>query len=111
MRFFAPEYESVELSSCLESALTVAERELRHVTAIVKEYQTTPELFCRPGQLNQVFLNLILNAGHAVIPSGEINLRCWYDLSSVYASVSDSGKGIPIPFFRGKSLHPIFRTV
>ncbi len=108
-RVDAPEFEAVTLTSCLESALTVAEIELQHVTTIRKEFQSVPELFCRPGQLNQVFLNLLLNAGHAIVASGEIILRCWHDLSNIYASVSDSGKGIPDEV-RSRLFEPFFTT-
>ena len=108
-RVDAPEYESITLSSCLESALTVAERELRHAT-VRREYQQIPELFCRPSLLNQVFLNLLLNAGHALTESGsEIVLKCWSDTTSVYASVSDSGKGIPEEV-RSRVFEPFFTT-
>jgi PAS domain S-box-containing protein len=108
-RVDAPEFEKVALSFCLESALSVADRELRHVTAIRKEYQPVPELLCRPGQLNQVFLNLLLNAGNAVVPPGEIILRCWHDAECVFASVSDSGIGIPEEV-RSRLFEPFFTT-
>ena len=48
-----------------------------------------------PGQLNQVFLNLLINAGQAIVPPGEIVLKSWHDDDFVYASVSDTGQGIP----------------
>ena len=87
----------------------MAERELRHAT-VRREYQQIPELFCRPSLLNQVFLNLLLNAGHALTESGsEIVLKCWSDTTSVYASVSDSGKGIPEEV-RSRVFEPFFTT-
>jgi signal transduction histidine kinase len=101
--------ESVVLSSCLESALNICGNELNSLAAIRKEYDQLPELLCNPGQLNQVFLNLLLNAGHAIEPPGEIVLRSWHDASFVYASVSDTGKGIPEQI-RDRIFDPFFTT-
>ena len=94
-RVDALEYEPVALSSCMESALTIVYNELKYVATIRKEYEPVPEILCHPGQLNQVFLNLLVNAGQAIVPPGEILLRCRHDDAYVYASVSDTGKGIP----------------
>ena len=94
-RVDALEYETVALSSCMESALTIVYNELKYIATIRKEYEPMPETLCHPGQLNQVFLNLLVNAGQAIVPPGEILLRCRHDDAYCYASVSDTGKGIP----------------
>ncbi len=94
-RVDAAENEPVLLSSCLESALTICYNELKYSATIRKEYLPTPEVVCNPGQLNQVFLNLLINAGQAITPPGELVLRSWHDDGFVYASVSDTGPGIP----------------
>ena len=89
------EFEAVALSSCMERALSICSNELNKVAAIRKEYDSDQKVLCHPGQLNQVFLKLLVNAGQAIVPPGEILLRCWQDDTYVYASVSDTGKGIP----------------
>ncbi len=94
-RMDAPELKPVILSDCLESALVICSNELKCVATIRKEYEPLPEVPCHPGQLSQVFLNLLLNAGQALEPMGEIVLRSWSDDAFVYASVSDTGPGIP----------------
>ncbi len=94
-RVDSPEQESVQLSSCLESALTICYNELKYVAEIRKEYEPGPEILCHPGQLNQVFLNLLVNAAQSMTAPGEIVLRCRHDDLFVYASVSDTGNGIP----------------
>jgi two-component system, NtrC family, sensor kinase len=91
----APVHEPVELISCLESALNICTNELKYVATIRKEYTPLPKVLGNPGQLNQVFLNLLVNAGQAIVPMGVIVLRSWHDESFVYASVSDTGEGIP----------------
>ena len=108
-RVDAPEQESVQLNSCLDSALNICSNELKYVAVIRKEYEPGPEVICHAGQLNQVFLNLLTNAGQAITPPGEIVLRCWHDDSSVYASVKDSGQGIP-ESIRDRIFEPFFTT-
>ena len=104
------EQEAVTLDSCLESALNICCNELSNVATIRKEYASLPVL-CHPGQLNQVFLNLLLNAGQAITTPkpGEIELRSWHDDAFVYASVGDTGKGIPEEI-RGRIFDPFFTT-
>ena len=104
-----PEFEPTELSGCLESALNICSHELQSVATIRKEYTRMPEICCHPGELNQVFLNLLLNAGQAITPPGEIVLSCRGDGDFVYASVSDTGTGIP-PEILGRIFEPFFTT-
>jgi two-component system, NtrC family, sensor kinase len=109
-RLDALEQKPVGLSTCMESALTICFNELKYVAKIRKEYEPTPDVLCHPGQLNQVFLNLLVNAGQAITkPMGEIVLRSWYDDTHVYASVSDSGMGIP-PEQQERIFDPFYTT-
>jgi signal transduction histidine kinase len=89
------ECEAVTLASCLESALTICFNEVKKVAVIRQEFEEGPEVLCHPGQMNQVFLNLLLNAGQAMTTQGELVLRNHHDERFVYASVSDTGAGIP----------------
>ncbi len=108
-RVDALEQESVQLTSCLESALTICYNELKYTAEIKKEYEQVPEILCHPGQLNQVFLNLLVNAGQALVKPGEITLKCWHDDHFVHASVSDTGCGIP-ESVRARIFDPFFTT-
>jgi PAS domain S-box-containing protein len=108
-RVDALEQEPATLTSCLESALTIARNELKYVATIRKEYGTVPEILCNPGHLNQLFLNLLINADHAIIPPGEITLKSWCDEEFVYASVGDTGRGIPEEV-RNRIFEPFFTT-
>ena len=103
------ELQRIDLNSCLESALTIVHNELKYCATIHKEYGDLPEIMVNPNQLSQVFLNLLVNAGHALGDSGEIILRSWYDEEFVYASVSDTGQGIPEEI-REKLFEPFFTT-
>lgn len=108
-RVDAPTKEWIRLSVCLESALNICYNELNDRAAIRKEYLPTPEIYCNSGKLNQVFLNLLRNAGQAIVPPGVIVLRSWSDNAFVYASVSDSGSGIP-EGTRARIFEPFFTT-
>jgi PAS domain S-box-containing protein len=88
------ENESIDLTSCMESALNVCFNELKYRAEVRREYRPVPEVVCNSGHLNQVFLNLLVNAGQAITPPGEIVLSCWHDDAFVYASVRDNGCGI-----------------
>jgi len=108
-RLDAQERELVELGNCLESALSIAYNELKYVATITRQYQQLPQVLCHPGQLNQVFMNLLVNAGQAITPPGEIVLCTWFDDGYVYASVSDTGQGIPWSI-RERIFEPFFTT-
>ena len=103
------ERELTDLNRCLESALTIVNNELKYVATVRKEYGDLPELLCNPGQLSQVFLNLLVNAGHAIVGRGEIVLRSWCDEEFVHVSVSDTGAGIPEEI-RCRLFEPFFTT-
>ena len=105
------ECETVALTSCLESALTIAHNELKYVATIRREYESLEDVLCHPSQLSQVFLNLLVNAGQAIVTPerGEIVLRSWDDTAFVYASVSDTGKGIPEEI-KDRIFDPFFTT-
>ncbi len=108
-RMDAMHMQPLSLENCLERALHICWNELKYQAVIRKEYAPGPELSGHPGQLNQVFLNLLVNAGQAITPPGEIVLRCWHDPEFVYASVSDTGSGIPDEL-QEKIFDPFFST-
>ena len=109
-RIDADTMEPVSLESCLERALSICHNELKYLATINKEYQPGPKILCHPGQLNQVFLNLLVNAAQAFTGvGGEITLRCWSDDAFVYASVSDTGSGIPEEV-KSRIFDPFFTT-
>jgi signal transduction histidine kinase len=54
-----------------------------------------PAIYCNLGQLNQVFMNLLVNAAQAMDSQGEITVKTSCDDKNVYIAVSDTGKGIP----------------
>ncbi len=103
------EWQWVDLHKGLESTLNVVWNELKYKTEVVKEYATLPEVECLPSQLNQVFMNLLVNAAHAIEEHGVITLRTGASDEEVWIEVSDTGKGIP-PENLKRIFEPFFTT-
>ncbi|NMG28732.1 ATP-binding protein [Aromatoleum evansii] len=103
------ERELANLEAGLESTLNVVWHELKYKADVVKEYSGLPELECIPSQLNQVFMNLLVNAAHAIETHGRITLRTGFDDEVVWVEVEDTGKGIP-PEHLSRIFEPFFTT-
>jgi PAS domain S-box-containing protein len=102
----------VNLNECLESTIAIAWNELKYKVTLEKDYGELPELSCHPHQLNQVFLNLLVNGAHAIAEKGIIKIKTWHDDKAIFISISDTGCGIPAenlsrifePFFTTKEV-------
>ncbi|WP_026604361.1 ATP-binding protein [Methylomonas sp. 11b] len=103
------EQQSANLESGLDSTLNVVWNEIKYKADVVKEYGGIPEINCIASQLNQVFMNLLINAVQAIEDHGRITLRTAYDEQSVWVEVEDTGKGIK-PEQLGKIFDPFFTT-
>ena len=90
----AHEMELANIEQGLESTLNVAWNELKYKAEIIKEYERVGEVKCNLAQLNQVFMNLLVNAVHAIEEHGQITLRTGQDSESIWVEVEDTGKGI-----------------
>jgi len=89
------EYRQADLNECLRSAINIAWNEIKHKATLKKELGEIPRTRCYPQQMNQVFMNLLVNAAHAIEPQGVITVRSWEEDGSVCVSVADTGQGIP----------------
>lgn len=93
------EKSPADLVRALDATITIASNEYKYHARIVKEYQEIPYVDCYLGDLNQVFLNLIVNAAHAIaaasINDGTITVKTWMEGATVYISIGDNGTGIP----------------
>jgi len=109
----------VDVSRCIQSTLIVAQNELKYVADVDVMLGELPPIFGYPGELNQVILNLLVNASHAVAQRfagtaerGLIRVRSETRAGFVVISVADNGCGIPLehqprifePFFTTKAV-------
>lgn len=103
------EWHFANLENGLESTLNIVWNEIKYKAEVKKEYGGLPEIECIASQLNQVFMNLLVNAAHAIEDHGVITLRTGFDENNVWVEVEDTGKGIR-PEHLGKIFEPLFTT-
>ena len=103
------EWHWADLHKGLESTLNIVNNEIKYKAKVVREYGSLPEIECLPSQLNQVFMNLLVNAAHAIESQGTITLRTGADEQSVWVEVADTGSGIA-PENLKRIFEPFFTT-
>jgi two-component system, NtrC family, sensor kinase len=107
---------AADLNRAIESTITVARNEWKYVAQIATEFdETLPPVVCYPGDINQVVLNLMVNAAHAVKDAvaegqmGQITVRTRKRGEFAEISVTDTGTGIP-EAIRSRIFDPFFTT-
>jgi two-component system, NtrC family, sensor kinase len=103
------EEQDFDLNSGLESTLNVVWNELKYKAEVIRDYGEIPLLRCVGAQINQVAMNLLLNAAHAIAEHGTITLRSGHDADTVWFEVIDSGSGIA-PEVLSRIFEPFFTT-
>jgi PAS domain S-box-containing protein len=110
------ERAAADINAALLSTLTVARNELKYVAEVETELGDLPLAVCNIGELNQVFLNLLVNAAHAIGDAvngtgqkGVIRVRTALEKDAVLISIADTGGGIPEDI-RDKIFDPFFTT-
>jgi len=88
------EWKPADLREGMDSTLVLVEHLHRGRIMIVREYGAVPLIACHPGQLNQVFMNLLVNAIQAIAGSGTIRIRIGVEGAQVRVDVEDTGSGI-----------------
>jgi len=101
--------ELVDLNQCLEEAVTLMQRELRPGIRVVRKLGRIPQVRCLRGQMSQVFLNLLKNAGESIEKKGTVTLRTAQKPGHVLVEVADTGRGMPEEV-RRKLFEPFFTT-
>ncbi len=91
----AGEMKQVDLNTCIAGIINIAWNEIKQVAELKRELGEIPPVKGESHRLAQVFLNLLVNASHAVGDHGVITVRSWYENEEVCVSVADNGKGIP----------------
>jgi signal transduction histidine kinase len=103
------EWRYFNLHSGIDSTLNIVNNEIKYKADVVKDYGTIPDVECLPSQLNQVFMNLLVNASHAIEEHGTITVRTGQQGDEVWIEVADTGKGITSENMK-KIFDPFFTT-
>jgi two-component system, NtrC family, sensor kinase len=105
-----------DLNKALLNTLTVARNELKYVAEIETDFGELPMVVCSVSDLNQVFLNLLVNAAHAIADvvkdsgqKGKIRIHTESSGHQVLITISDNGAGIP-ESIRERIFDPFFTT-
>ncbi|HET9046993.1 MAG TPA: ATP-binding protein, partial [Casimicrobiaceae bacterium] len=102
-------WERVDLHAALDSTLNIVQNELKHKVRIERHYGVVPEIECLPSRLNQVFLNLVVNAGQAIDGQGTVTLTTDSNADEAWLIVEDTGCGIPAEHMK-RIFEPFFTT-
>lgn len=103
------EFKMSDINQGLESTINIVWNDIKYKAALKKEYGNIPETACNAGQLNQVFMNILLNAAHAIEAQGEIAVTTSCDDAKIYITISDTGTGIP-PDKLNRIFEPFYTT-
>jgi len=106
-----PAWETADIHECIDSALNIANNEIKYRATVRKNYGNLPPVECLPSQLGQVFLNLLVNAAQAIPEGerGEIDIRTGVSGDSVWIEIVDNGRGIS-PEHQNRIFDPFFTT-
>jgi len=100
----------IDLNESLETTINIAWNELKYVAELIRDFGEIPKVRCFPQQLNQVFLNLLVNAAHALGETrGQITVATRQEGDQVLVTVSDTGCGMP-PQVQRRIFEPFFTT-
>jgi PAS domain S-box-containing protein len=103
----------VDVIACIEQAIKLVDNEVRHRAQLVREFHDVPAVHANGSRLEQVFVNVLVNAAHA-IPAGdvsnhEIRVTVRSRDNTIAVAVRDSGPGVP-PELRDRVFEPFFST-
>lgn len=103
------DYEVADINECLDGAINIIWNELKYKATLHRDYGQLPQTYCYPYKLGQVFMNLMINAAHAIETTGDIHLKTRFEDGKIHIWVIDTGCGIPEEI-RKKIFEPFFTT-
>ncbi|MBK8401811.1 PAS domain S-box protein [Propionivibrio sp.] len=104
-------FQMANLHQGIDSTLNIVANEIKYKADVVKEYGELPEIECLPTQINQVIMNICVNAAHAMSDTerGKITIRTGCAGNNVWIEIADTGSGIPAEIL-AKIFDPFFTT-
>ncbi|MCJ8270486.1 MAG: HAMP domain-containing histidine kinase, partial [Psychrosphaera sp.] len=107
------EHKTVSITDCLQSTINLVKTKNQAISDFVCDFKSTPELLCYPAQLNQVFMNLIVNAVDAIERKGSdkglIVVGCQTKDNRIVITIEDNGSGIT-EADKSKLFEPFYTT-
>ena len=104
------DWQWTNLHQGIDSTLNIVNNEVKYKADIVKQYGEIPDIECLPSQINQVVMNLVVNAAHAMnIERGTITIHTGTQDEHVWIEIADTGSGIP-PENLSRIFDPFFTT-
>ncbi|MCX8026285.1 MAG: ATP-binding protein [Thermodesulfovibrionales bacterium] len=103
------EWKLANINDCIDNAIKIIWNEIKYKITLKCDYGDIPNIYCNPGELNQVFLNMILNACQAIETKGEIEVKTWAEDRDVFVSIKDTGCGMPEDIIN-RIFEPFFTT-
>jgi len=103
------QWQMADLHELLDTTLNALANELRFKVKVEKHYGKLPQVRCMPGQLNQVFRNILLNAIQSIPEQGVIRIITGSERDGVTVRIQDNGIGIA-PYNLGRIFDPFFTT-
>lgn len=109
------ELQQIDLNSALESTITVSRNEWKYCAKVKTDFASDlPKLHCLPAELNQAFLNILVNGSHAIQAKGAdeqglLTVSTRTDGTNIYVDITDTGTGIP-EGIRNRIFDPFFTT-
>lgn len=101
--------DNVDINSCVDSALLIARNVIKNKAEVVRDFGVLPRISCCPSQINQVLLNLLTNAAHAIDTYGRIQIKTTEASGFVHIFIQDNGRGIAEENLK-KIFDPFFTT-
>ncbi|OQW54649.1 MAG: hypothetical protein A4S09_05695 [Proteobacteria bacterium SG_bin7] len=105
--------KEADINECLDGTLRLLSGEMKNRIVVKKVYSKLPPTMCYASNLNQVFMNILSNAAHAIKDEGEITIKTWVNKEAgeqfVFVSIKDSGQGMTKEV-KDKIFEPFFST-
>jgi signal transduction histidine kinase len=99
----------IDLRTIMDSAVNILWNEIKYKVDLIKQYEEISPVKCNPQQIGQVFINMLMNALHAIPEKGRITIRSYMKDTHVCIAISDTGTGIPESIIN-KIFNPFFTT-
>ena len=108
----SPEKTLADINEGLKATINMAHNEIKYHCQLTTDLSPLPLVYIFPGKLNQVFMNLIINAAHAISDRGTITIKTYIEGKNIVISFQDDGCGIPkenidqifLPFYTTKPI-------